>query len=405
MTTKFSRSLLAKARLHCHQNLDTRNIAFRFYFNANTTIQRRARPSRQGFRCFSSSSDARYCPDNEIHDSMAATNLTPDINHTSIAGVSDEPGAWASLSLLATQSQSHAQAHVLSEELAWYNINSYVMDLVHFTHDVTGLSYASSIAAITVGIRLFIILPFGIMSLRTDPTIEEDIKRLKQKIETTKNTTMRNALIDQQKELSQRAKKQNRVRIGMPIASLGTFLLMWSGLRYMAVYYPQDLAAGGMLWFVDLTQRDPLIFLPVLSTITFYLMGEVNADQLGKPTKELSPKWRMFWRTFRATALLFLWDAPAAIFCYWLPNSTMSLAQAVILSQPPVRSALGIASEEEIRRVKKANAIEFVDESPVNQQSSRERSNEKDVGVGNAQKEIAQNISLRKRRKGGKRKR
>jgi YidC/Oxa1 family membrane protein insertase len=274
------------------------------------------------------------------------------------------------------------------------------MDLVHFTHDATGLSYASSIAAITVGIRLFIILPFGIMSLRTDPTIEEDIKRLKQKIETTKNTTVRNALIDHQKELSQRAKKQNRVRVGMPIASLGTFLLMWSGLRYMAVYYPQDLAAGGMLWFVDLTQRDPLIFLPVLSTITFYLMGEVNADQLGKPTRELSPKWRMFWRTFRATALLFLWDAPAAIFCYWLPNSTMSLAQAVILSQPPVRRALGIASEEEIRRVKKANAIEFVDESPMNQQSSS-----RENGVDNAQKEIAQNISLRKRRKGGKRKR
>lgn len=93
-------------------------------------------------------------------------------------------------------------------------------------------------------------------------------------------------------------------------------------------------------------------------------MGEVNADQLGKPVRELSPRWRNFWRVFRASALLFLWDAPAAVFCYWLPNSTLSLAQALILSQPPIRRALGIVPKSGSAKSNKANTIEFVDSTP-----------------------------------------
>ena len=244
-------------------------------------------------------------------------------------------------SILATQLQDH----VVANDLAWYNVSSYVMDLVHFTHDITGLSYAVSVASITMGIRLFLILPFGIVSLRADPNIDQDIDNLGKQIEATKDATKHKLLVSKYKALRDRKKKDTIRSFAMPIMSFGTFMVMWFGLRYMGVYYPEDLATGGTLWFPDLTQRDPFMFLPILSSVTFVLMGEVGADQLGRPSREFSPLWANAWRLFRLSTVYLFIDAPAAIFCYWIPNSSASVLQSVILSQPSVRAAIGVIPE------------------------------------------------------------
>ena len=101
------------------------------------------------------------------------------------------------VSILATQLQDHAVAH----DLAWYNVSSYVMDLVHFIHDITGLSYAVSVASVTLGMRFFLILPFGIISLRADPNLTHDIKSLEAQIKATKDATKRNLLVSKYKKL------------------------------------------------------------------------------------------------------------------------------------------------------------------------------------------------------------
>lgn len=250
----------------------------------------------------------------------------------------------SSLTSLPTLLVTQVHDHVVASDLAWYNASGYVMDLVHFTHDMTGLSYAASVASITMGIRLFFILPFGIVSLRADPNIDRDLQDLTNRIKSaTKGSGAQyNAMVAQHKDLVQRRKQLTIRSFAMPIMSFGTFILMWFGLRYMGVYYPEDLATGGTLWFPDLTQRDPLMFLPILSSVSFLLMGEVGADQLGRPVREFSPFWANAWRFFRVSTVVLFIDAPAAIFCYWIPNSFTSVAQSIALSQPSVRAAIGV---------------------------------------------------------------
>jgi len=250
---------------------------------------------------------------------------------------------WNSTSILATQAQEHLH-HLAAHDLQWYNVSGYIMDLVHLTHDVTGLSYAASIAAITVGIRLFVLLPLGILSLRVDPHLQDDIRALQKKIALMTTSKEKQALITKKNELMKRYKLEMARRIAMPVASFGAFLVMWFGLRYMVVYYPHDLATGGVLWFPDLTQHDPIFYLPIVSTTMLLMMGEVGADQLGKPSRELTPKVRYGFRFLRFLSLPILFDAPAAIFCYWIPSSSMSVVQAIILSHPGVKSAIGIAN-------------------------------------------------------------
>ena len=293
--------------------------------------------------------------------SRIPTQTLMDITSTVVpSSISATSPSWLlvdqpSPSILATQLQDH----VVANDLAWYNVSSYVMDLVHFTHDITGLSYAVSVASITLGIRLFLILPFGIVSLRADPNIDQDIESLEKQIKATKDTTRHNLLVSKYKKMLDRKKKDTIRSFAMPIMSFGTFMVMWFGLRYMGVYYPEDLASGGTLWFPDLTQRDPFMFLPILSSVTFVLMGEVGADQLGRPSREFSPLWANAWRLFRLSTVYIFIDAPAAIFCYWIPNSSASVLQSVILSQPSVRAAIGVIPERP-KSTKETPVIQYV---------------------------------------------
>ena len=294
-------------------------------------------------------------------------------------------------SILATQVQDHVVAH----DLAWYNASGYVMDLVHLTHDMTGLSYAASVASITMGIRLFLILPFGIVSLRADPNIDSDIEDLGKRIKSTKDTSKYNLLVAQHKVLIKRRKQLMIRSFAMPVMSFGTFLLMWFGLRHMGVYYPQDLATGGTLWCRDLTQRDPFMFLPILSAVTFVLMGEVGADQLGRPVREFSPVWANAWRFFRLSTVYLFIDAPAAIFCYWIPNSSASVLQAIVLSQPSVRAAIGVIPAKP--KAKKGEpVIQFVEETTT----ADEQETPGDITTTSKGKRVGQRqLSINKKRK------
>jgi len=334
----------------------------------------------------------------QISASSLLDNTTESLSLTTLTSLLP-PTYSDSISVLATE----AHDHIASHDLAWYNLSGYVMDLVHFTHDVTGLSYAASVASITLGIRLFLILPFGIVSLRSDPNIDQDIKNLTEKIKRTSTKVNRhtyNALLSQHKELIRRRKMQTLRSFVMPVMSFGTFLLMWFGLRYMGAYYPEDLAAGGTLWFPDLTERDPLMFLPILSSVTFLLMGEVGADQLGRPSREFSPFWANFWRLFRISTVYLFIDAPAAIFCYWIPNSSMSVLQSVVLSQPSVREAIGVIP----KRKEKVSVIQFVKDTPGTGTGAIKDEMVPQKAVAGKERIEGEQISVHKKRK-GKRKR
>jgi len=121
---------------------------------------------------------------------------------------------------------------------------------------------------------------------------------------------------------------------------------MWYGLRNMVHYFPEEMKTGGVLWFVDLSQPDELGFLPMLSCTGLFVMGEIGADHIGRPTREQSFRWRWGWRVFRLFSMFILVDLPAGLHCYFIPNSAMSIAQTIILSQPAVKEYLTILQSD-----------------------------------------------------------
>jgi YidC/Oxa1 family membrane protein insertase len=100
---------------------------------------------------------------------------------------------------------------------------------------------------------------------------------------------------------------------------------------------------GGFWFFTDLTVCDEYRYLPVLSFAAFMIAGELGADILGRPVKFQSTYTKWGWRIFRVGFFAFILnDAPAAVHCYWVPNSVLSVVQSTIFAHPAVLKALKI---------------------------------------------------------------
>jgi membrane protein insertase Oxa1/YidC/SpoIIIJ len=233
--------------------------------------------------------------------------------------------------------------------MSWYNVGSYVMDTVHLIHDWTGLSYALSIASLAALSRLVFIVPVAIQARRNDAIqkrIEPNIRKLEQDFRRARDVRRKASIQAQIKSILATSGYQRNLKYKLPLVSLSITLTMWYSMRYMASYYPTELATGGHLWFIDLTQPDPLYYLPFLSVSTFVIMGETGADMLGRPTDE-STRSKWLWRAFRVITLPIFAMTPAAVQCFWIPHATLSLAQVVLLSQPEVLRYLDIPVPKE----------------------------------------------------------
>lgn len=237
---------------------------------------------------------------------------------------------------------THTQDLVGSHGLPWYNTDGKVMDLILLTQEFMDISYASSIVAITVGLRFFVILPMGIRSMRKDPNLERDVDKLARRTDQCRTKEERLQLMSEVDDTRRRIRRRRIESIITPIVNIGTILLLWSGIRHMVVYYPEELARGGHLWFTDLTQSDVNGFLPAFGAVTCFVMGELGADSLGRPAKELGWKVTLLWRLLRLSFFPVFVHVPSAIFCYWVPHSTMAIVQSVVLGNPTVQAALGV---------------------------------------------------------------
>lgn len=236
---------------------------------------------------------------------------------------------------------SAASTHVPIEPMSWYNLSQYVMDWVHLTHDMTGLSYAASIVVVTTICR-GALFPLAIVSRKNasrKEALEPKLKHLRSQIPNGKRR--RQAM----RELFLRYNYKPHYHFSLPIISIAGTMYMWYGLRWMGYYYPDDMVMGGVLWFVNLTEPDPINFLPIVSASSFLLMGELGADNLGRPSGELSTRQRWFWRSFRLCLFPVLMGIPAAVQCFWIPNSILSMVQTVVLSQPSFMRRVGIYHE------------------------------------------------------------
>jgi YidC/Oxa1 family membrane protein insertase len=108
------------------------------------------------------------------------------------------------------------------------------------------------------------------------------------------------------------------------------------------------LETGGALWFVDLTAADPFVVLPLLTLGSFLATTELAAAAratgaagapraAGAPTPPASPMSLVLEyvrKRFQDVGLIAapaIASLPVGVFCYWLPNNLISLAQGAVL--------------------------------------------------------------------------
>jgi membrane protein insertase Oxa1/YidC/SpoIIIJ len=215
------------------------------------------------------------------------------------------------------------------------------MDVAHLIHDMTGWSYAGVIVCVTAMGR-FCLFPLMISSQRVDvkrEKVEADLKRFK------KTKPSKSAFEAKIKALRRQYGYHPSQKLTLPLASIALTAYMWFGLRWMGYYYPGELSTGGILWFVDLTQEDPLHLLPILSGTTSLLMFEVGADFRAK---NMTPRGKLFGRGLALTFIPILVFAPASVHIFWTSNWLISALQDVFISQPSVREKLGIQKAGEL---------------------------------------------------------
>jgi YidC/Oxa1 family membrane protein insertase len=83
-------------------------------------------------------------------------------------------------------------------------------------------------------------------------------------------------------------------------------------------------AQGGVLWFTDLTARDPYFILPVLSSVTMLLSMEMT-------TRNVEPKQRWLMRVLPFAFLVITWTFPVGLFVYWIANNLITMAQNYVM--------------------------------------------------------------------------
>jgi membrane protein insertase Oxa1/YidC/SpoIIIJ len=140
--------------------------------------------------------------------------------------------------------------------------------------------------------------------------------------------------------LQQRFPRRNR--LVLPVISVGTTIFMWLGLRRMGILYPDEMTTGGIAWFSDLTQADHFLFLPIVSNLLMFAMREMGADEMGRPSKQITNKYLGYLAKGWAAVIFVVWfSLPASMHCFWIPNSTLSCLQCIVFSQPSVILGLG----------------------------------------------------------------
>ena len=81
---------------------------------------------------------------------------------------------------------------------------------------------------------------------------------------------------------------------------------------------------GGVLWFTDLTARDPYFILPILSSVTMLLSMEIT-------TRNVEHKQRCLMRALPFAFLVITWTFPVGLFVYWIANNLMTMAQNYVI--------------------------------------------------------------------------
>lgn len=109
-----------------------------------------------------------------------------------------------------------------------------------------------------------------------------------------------------------------------------------------------DMHTGGMLWFTDLTVPDPYHILPIITSLSFLMMFELQALQNVNYGQKYNPQGihktmyratkgvEYFGRAWCIFVTALFWNCPAAMTWYWCCSGIVALLIRILLTHPYV---------------------------------------------------------------------
>lgn len=227
----------------------------------------------------------------------------------------------------------------------WYNVADNAILAIHAIQETTHLSYGLSIVATTVVLRLAL-FPVMVHAQRTASRmahVQPELNILKERYERLSAPSRNDQLqfSSNMKALFQKYKVNPFSSLLAPVVQIPLFIGMFFGLKKVSTYFPDELKAGGMLWFTDLSVPDPLYVLPVLSSATFLILVEMGKDQMLRAGGSSIAMLNVL-RFLCIVSMPLVANFEAAMLVYWVSNNLLSCAQTALLKAPPVRKFFGI---------------------------------------------------------------
>eukprot|EP00667_Euglena_gracilis_P008443 EG_transcript_8552 len=239
-------------------------------------------------------------------------------------------------------------------------------------HTAVGLPWWLSLFAVAFTFRLAMLVPMIIsqkqLALKTcfesEPEVVEVNKRLAAlKANTKENAALRTKLDAQKKDLNARLYPQYATwKWALPY---GVNAITWGSIFYSVRKIIQEnptVKDGGILWFQDLSQVDPLYLLPLMSWVMQGTAAEINYARNPSQMGSLSQDTTRTMLRVGLHCMLFFFSffvgarMPSGIIIFWVTTASFAVLQNLILFNPSFRKWYGIPDRKpKLSELKKAD--------------------------------------------------
>lgn len=247
----------------------------------------------------------------------------------------------------ASEAASSVEGLEWAEAFCWYLPQDHVVNLINYLQQTTGFSYAAVVAGLTCFIRIAV-FPIFVKAQQNSARMahmKPEMDLLKARIDSMGRSADSDAQMKMGLEMRALFKKYDcnplKAMI-VPLVQMPVFVSMFLALRKMPDYFPNELSTGGVLWFPDLAVADPTWALPIASGVLFVAMVELGKEQMLANNRKQGEMMLNIFRAMGVAVTVFTVNFPAVIFCYWMPNNTLSVVQAKLFNNKDVRRKLGI---------------------------------------------------------------
>ncbi|KAI8994966.1 60Kd inner membrane protein-domain-containing protein [Pilobolus umbonatus] len=252
--------------------------------------------------------------------------------------------------------------------------------MFEYIHVYSGLPWWGTIAVATVAVRMAL-LPMMVKIQRNNArlmNINPDVTRIMDNLKAAQAQGDSLATGKYTQEIQDLFKKNQchpMKSLGLPLVQMPVMISFFMAIRGMAEIPVPGLQDQGILWFTDLTAKDPYYVLPLISAA-----GVMAVLETGAEAGSANPQSAGMKNVFRALTLVMIpftaW-MPSGVFVYWITSNFFSIGQILALKNPRVRELFNIPKllkkPEELQKNTKGFMENFKDQQKQHEKLEKER--------------------------------